>query len=89
LVRDIRIVNELGMHARVAAKIAKIAQGAKHRVWLAKGGDRADAASVIDLLTLECPQGTAVSVIIEDAQDADILEAIAELAERGFEEESA
>ena len=84
--RDVVIVNELGLHARSAAKIAQLAQQANTDVWLEKDGERADAASIIDLLSLGCPQGTQVSVAINDGQDINILDALVDLIENGFGE---
>lgn len=84
--RDVVIVNELGLHARSAAKIAQLAQQANTDVWLKKGGERADAASIIDLLSLGCPQGTQVSVAISDCKDINILDALVDLIENGFGE---
>ena len=55
--RKVTIVNELGLHARSAGLIAKLAAKAKSRVWLERAGNRADAASILDILTLECSRG--------------------------------
>ena len=52
LKRPVMIVNELGWHARSAAKIAEVARNAKHKVWIARDAEMVDAASIIDLLTL-------------------------------------
>lgn len=84
--RNAVIVNELGMHARSAAKIAKLAQQAAADIWLEKNGEQADATSVIDLLSLVCPQGTTVTVTISDDRDVTILDAVIELIEKGFGE---
>lgn len=80
------VVNELGLHARSAAKVAKIAAGANGRVWLLSNGQRVDASSVIDILTLACVKGTNIVFEIEDQADALLLEQLINLAERGFGE---
>jgi phosphocarrier protein len=51
------IINELGLHARSAARIAKLAQNANSKVWLIRGKERVDASSIIDILSLACPKG--------------------------------
>ena len=84
--RQVLIQNELGLHARVAAGIAKIAQLANSNVWMIKGRDKVNAASVIDLLTLACPKGSTVTLTIDDGSDMIILNRIVEMMERGFEE---
>lgn len=74
------------MHARAAAGIAKLAQQAKASVWVVKGNEKADAASILDLLTLECVKGTTVSIMIDDPEDHRILYEIAAHIEAGFGE---
>ena len=46
------IRNELGLHARSAAQIAAIARNSATNVWIMKGDQRADASSIMDILTL-------------------------------------
>ena len=86
LTRDVAIVNELGLHARSAAKIAEIAQNSKAAVWVKKDAEKADASSIVDILTLACEKGTKITLIIEDKADRPILEDIANLIETGFGE---
>jgi phosphotransferase system HPr (HPr) family protein len=86
LTRRLTIVNELGMHARSAAMIAKMAQDAVSDVWVACGGERVDATSVIDLLTLGCAKGTEVIVSVENPDDEKVLDMIADLVTDGFGE---
>lgn len=84
--KDLIICNELGLHARSAAMIAKIAQQAVSRIWIIKDEEKADAASIIDILTLACAKGTQISVQVENEDDLDRLQEIAELVENGFGE---
>jgi phosphocarrier protein len=86
LSRSLTIVNELGLHARSAAKIANLAQEAGSGVWVSNGQETADAASVIDLLTLACIKGTEVTIHIDSSADMDVLNRIAALVENGFGE---
>ncbi len=86
LIRKLTIVNELGLHARSAAKIAEVAQNAKHKVWVRYEGERVDAASIIDLLTLGAACGSRIEIEIENAEDKSILNAIANLVQTGFGE---
>ena len=80
------IINELGLHARSAAQIAKIAGNSSANVWLKKDDKIADAASIIDILTLACEKGTRITILIEDWADIDIFNDIADLVESGFGE---
>ena len=86
LSRDLVIVNELGLHARSAAKIAALAGQSSASVWIKKGSEKADASSIVDILTLACEKGTKITISIENKADFNILAAIAELVENGFGE---
>ena len=80
------IKNELGLHARSAAKIAGIARNSAANVWIIKDDAKADASSIIDILTLVCEKGAKIMIAIEDPADEDILDAIFNLVESGFGE---
>ena len=84
--RPVTIVNELGLHARSAAKIAEVAQNARHKVWIVREDEQVDAASIIDVLTLGCKKGTEILVRIENPDDGPILEQIIDLVKTGFGE---
>ena len=86
LSREVTIVNELGLHARSAAKIARLANRSKASVWIQKGDQKADASSIVDILTLACEKGTKITIRIENKSDFSILENITELVESGFGE---
>ena len=86
LSREATIVNELGLHARSAAKIAALANDSKAAVWIEKDKARADASSIVDILTLACAKGSKITIIIENKADHNILEAITELVKGGFGE---
>jgi len=84
--RDTTIRNELGLHARSAAQIAGIAQNSSANVWIQKDAEKADASSILDILTLACTKGTKITIVIEDPADIEILKAIVDLVDSGFGE---
>jgi phosphocarrier protein HPr len=86
LTRKVTIVNELGLHARPAAKIAQIARNASATVWVTRGPEQVDASSIIELLTLACEKGTTLTFTASDPADRHILEELVQLIESGFEE---
>jgi phosphocarrier protein len=81
------LVNPLGLHARSAARIAKVAQNARSAVRVRHGDRDADATSVIDILTLACAAGETLEFSIEDPEDYDILKDLLELVSDGFGEQ--
>ena len=80
------ITNELGMHARSAAMIAKLATQAGSKLWISKGVEKADASSIMDMLTLEGIKGTILTITTEDPTDLKVLDKIINLIENGFGE---
>ena len=75
-----------GLHARPAAGIAKRAASACSDIWMIRDGEKVDASSVIDLLTLACEHGTEVTLLAESSADAAILHDILDYIESGFGE---
>lgn len=80
------ITNELGLHARAAAKIAKLAMQAEETIWIIKDSEKVDASSIIDILTLGCSKGTVITFATENESDLDVLNDIIILVEKGFGE---
>jgi len=86
LSKDVVVINEFGLHARSAAKIAKLAQNANSKVWLIRGKERVDASSIIDILSLGCSKGSKITLAIDKESDINILNEIIDLAKKGFGE---
>ena len=86
LSRRLTIANELGLHARAAAKIAQLAEKARSSVFITKDGQDVNGTDVLDIISLYCPCGTEVIVRITDPEDAKVLDDIARLIEAGFGE---
>jgi len=84
--REVTIRNELGLHARSAAKIVAIARKAAQEVWLSTDEDEVDAKSTMDILTLNRPKGSKLTIRIEKDIDHEILVAIVRLINDGFGE---
>ncbi len=74
------------MHARPAAKIAQIAMTAQKNIWLSDGKNRADAASIIDILTLCAQKGSCIHIQAESFEDTAVLEQIKSFFDEGFGE---
>lgn len=86
LSRSVTITNDLGLHARSAAKIAKLVQNVTSNVWIIKDGRKVDASSIIDILTLVCPKGSIITIKIDNQSDTGILNDLVQLIESGFGE---
>jgi phosphocarrier protein HPr len=64
------IINALGLHARAAAQMVKVANRFKSEVTLEAQGQRANAKSIMGVLMLAAAQGTQVKVVCK-GDDAD------------------
>lgn len=86
LLKNVVIVNDLGLHARSAAKIARCVKPAVSEVWIISGTEKADASSIIDILSLGCGKGSEIQVVINDPSDIEILNNLVRMIENGFGE---
>lgn len=86
LSKEVTVINELGIHARPAAMIAKLAMQAESSVWLIKNDEEVDATSIIDILSLSGTRNSRITLRIEDPSDIEVLEKITALFEAGFKE---
>jgi len=85
--KKITVVNALGIHARAAAKLSKLAQSASSKVWMTKDGQMVDAAILLDILTLACAKGTTITLEIDDPADKDVLDKLGQMIADGFGED--
>ena len=85
--KEVTVVNALGIHARVAAKVSKLAQAASAGVWMTKDEQTVDASSILDILTLACAQGITVTLEIDDPADKGVLNRIEQMVAGGFGED--
>jgi len=86
LKQKLTIINELGLHARPAALIAKTARKAKSEVWIEKDQTRVDAASMIDILSIACQKGSTITLIADSSEDREVFEEIKDIILNGFGE---
>jgi phosphocarrier protein len=86
--RTFRIVNRLGLHARAASVLAKLAGGFASDISIHKDGQKARSTSVIELLLLCGQPGSEITVVAvgDDAEQA--VFAIGELIDDRFGEGS-
>ena len=72
LQRQVRIANELGLHARPAAEFVKRAKSFRSEIWIVKDGKKHSAASLIDVLhaNLDCGATATLEAHGVDAEEA-------------------
>ena len=84
----VRIINQLGLHARAAAQLVKLAGTFKSRIVIVREDNNvfADAKSILSVLTLAASLGTELSLQVDGDDSAEALAALIQLFERGFGE---
>lgn len=72
IVKDIKIENKLGIHARPAARFVQLTSRFSSEIILKRGGEEVNGKSIMGVLMLAAPQGSTVRVIVrgEDAAAA-------------------
>ncbi len=86
LVKKLRIDNDLGLHARSAARIVKLAEQYNARIFFRKDDQEVDGSSILSILTLACPKGTEIQVRIIGEDSEKLMEALSDLFEQKFGE---
>ena len=79
--------NQLGLHARVAAMMVKVSNKYQAKISLEKDGTEVDGKSILDILTLACPQGSSIIVKAEGKDAVDAIEEFGRLIENKFGED--
>ena len=82
----VEIVNELGMHARAAAKFVKTASGFDAGITIEKGEQRVNGKSIMGILMLAAGIGSKITIHAEGPEAESALEALAKLVASGFGE---
>ena len=85
--KQLTVRNKLGLHARAVAKIVQTSNQFQSRIRIIKNGREADAKSMLDILTLSCPQGTKIEVCAEGEDAAEAIAALALLFNDKFGED--
>jgi phosphocarrier protein len=81
-----KIVNDLGLHARAASKLVRVANEWDADVYLGHGGREVNGKSILGVLMLAAAKGTKISLRCEGKQAADAYDALAKLVDEGFGE---
>jgi len=77
--KTLTITNELGIHARPAAQIAKTASQFKSSVYIVKDGHIVNGKSLMMILTLEAGFGSKITLRIEGEDEDAAAKALEDL----------
>ena len=86
LSQEITIVNRLGLHARAAAQLVRMANEYPCNIHLDKDGQVSNAKSVMEVLMLGAPAGTSINISADGEKEEEALKAIVDLFAARFHE---
>ena len=86
VVREVTLINVLGLHARAAARLVQVASRFRSRISLAKDGRSVDAKSILGVLMLAGSAGDTLRVSAEGVDSEEAVEALASLIRSRFGE---
>ena len=86
--RRLQVTGRLGLHARAAANLVRVAGRFKSSLTLYRldGDLEADAKSILSILTLAASRGTELRVVANGVDEEEALDAVVSLFSRDFDE---
>ena len=85
--QTVTIVNQLGLHARAAAKFVHLATRYSARVRVTRQGREMDGTSIMGLLLLAAARGSSITIAVDGVDARAALDALVALVESGFGED--
>lgn len=86
--KEITIINKLGLHARAAARLVKLASQFNSNIDIERSGKRVNGKSIMGVLLLAAAKNSHIIVHIEGDDEDDAYDAIEKLInERFYEDE--
>ena len=85
---EVKVINQLGLHARAAAQLVKLAETFASDISLFNESESviANAKSILSVLTLAASRGVVLRLEVEGADEQEAFSAIVQLFENGFGE---
>jgi len=85
--KQVEFINKTGLHARPASDFVMLAKKYESKITICKeGGEPVNAKSVVRLLAEGIGQGTKAELAAEGVDEAEAIEALADLVASGFGE---
>ncbi|MEK7771757.1 MAG: HPr family phosphocarrier protein, partial [Pseudomonadota bacterium] len=75
-VKEVTVINKLGLHARASAKLTKLASQFKSEVWVTRNGRRVNAKSIMGVMTLAANKGSIIQIETTGDDEAEAVTAL-------------
>ena len=86
--RSVTVVNQLGLHARAAARFVQLAARFESRIRVGRDSKVMDGKSIMGILLLAASRGTTLTVVADGPDEARAVDALVDLVASGFDEAS-
>ena len=85
-VKEVRVENQVGLHARPATFFIQKANEFKSSIWVEKDERRVNAKSLLGVLSLGLVGGTDIRIIADGLDEQLAVDSLVRLVENGFTE---
>lgn len=85
--KDVTIINKLGLHARPAAQLVKVASKFKSEIHFKKGNLEVNGKSIMGVMMLAAERGAVITITADGKDEVKALEALVKVFESKFGEE--
>ncbi len=79
ILRNVTILNSVGLHARPATFFIQKANSFKSSIWVEKEDRRVNAKSLLGVLSLGIVKGMTISLVADGPDEQEALDSLAEL----------
>lgn len=79
ILRNVTILNNVGLHARPATFFIQKANSFKSSIWVEKEDRRVNAKSLLGVLSLGIVKGMTISLVADGPDEQEALDALADL----------
>ena len=86
--RAVTVNNQLGLHARAAARFVHVATRFASQIRVARDAKVMDGKSIMGILLLAAARGTTLTISAEGPDEGAAVEALAQLVQSGFGEDT-
>jgi phosphocarrier protein len=84
--RSVTVVNQLGLHARAAARFVHLATRFDSQVRVVRDSKVMDGKSIMGILLLAAARGTSITITADGPDEQAAVDALAQLVAAGFGE---
>lgn len=84
--RQITIINKLGLHARAATKLAKLANSFGAKIHVISESKTTDGKSIMSLMLLAASKGTEITLRTHGDDEIKAMDALCQLINNRFDE---